>query len=367
MLDQARNFSKVQVSTGYDASALSVVLNAGHGAKLPTAPFNAVWWNNTDYADPSEDPNVEIVRVTLVSTDTLTITRAQEGTAASTKNTAGKIYKMIAGLTAKVINTDLKTYFDTLYFGNPMTQAGDIIKGGAAGVAERLPIGTANQVLHGGTSVPAYSAVVEADITLANNTTNNSTTVKHGFLPQLPGTTNVFLRGDGAFAAPGAVTLPNAYVEEAFAYIADTVHNIVHNFGTYPLVQCFSSTGLMVVPVSIQQIDDNTTALVFSKTETYTVVLTLGSPPLSTITTVSADYSVLANDYLIKETGAGKFITLPTAVGRDGKIFIVKNSSSGVCDVICTGAETMDGNTDVTIAAGDAYSFMSDGANYIIF
>lgn len=106
-LDNAKNFAKVTVSTGYDASATSIALTAGHGTKLPTAPFNVVWWNSTDYPDPSDDPNVEIVRVTNISTDTLTVTRAQESTSASTKNTGGKTYKMIAGLTAKAVNSDI--------------------------------------------------------------------------------------------------------------------------------------------------------------------------------------------------------------------------------------------------------------------
>ena len=106
-LDNAKNFAKVTVSTGYDDNDTSVVLSSGDGAKLPTVPFNAVWWNSTDYSDPSDDPNVEIVRVTNISTDTLTVTRAQESTSGSTKNTGGKTYKMIAGLTAKTINTDL--------------------------------------------------------------------------------------------------------------------------------------------------------------------------------------------------------------------------------------------------------------------
>lgn len=106
-LDNAKNFAKVTVSTGYNAAATSIALTSGHGAKLPTAPFNVVWWNASDYGDPSDDPNVEIVRVTAISTDTLTVTRAQEGTSASTKNTAGKTYRMIAGLTAKTFNTDL--------------------------------------------------------------------------------------------------------------------------------------------------------------------------------------------------------------------------------------------------------------------
>jgi hypothetical protein len=113
-IDAAKNFAKVTVSTGYDASATSIALTAGHGLKLPTAPFNAVWWNSTDYSDPSDDPDVEIVRVTNVATDTLTVTRAQEGTSASVKNSGGKTYRMVAGLLAAAANT-LATQSDIVY------------------------------------------------------------------------------------------------------------------------------------------------------------------------------------------------------------------------------------------------------------
>src|SRR4051794_21756458 len=85
------------------------LLRSGQGATLPdpaSGNYNLVWWNVTDYPDPADDPNVEIVRVTAKSSDTLTISRAQESTAASTKNTAAKTYKMLLGLTAKMI-TDI--------------------------------------------------------------------------------------------------------------------------------------------------------------------------------------------------------------------------------------------------------------------
>jgi hypothetical protein len=106
-LDNAKNFSKVVVSTGYDAAATTIVLSSGNGARLPTASFNVVWWNFTDYPDPSDDPGVEICRVNTVVGDTLHLVRAQEGTTATVKNIGGKTYKMIAGLTAKVINIDI--------------------------------------------------------------------------------------------------------------------------------------------------------------------------------------------------------------------------------------------------------------------
>lgn len=93
---QVVNFCKVTVSTGYDGAATSIVLTTGHGARLPsTFDFYLVWWNVTDYADPADDPNVEIIKVTARSTDTLTVLRGQDGTSASTKNTVGKTYRMV--------------------------------------------------------------------------------------------------------------------------------------------------------------------------------------------------------------------------------------------------------------------------------
>lgn len=106
--DARKNFAKVTVSTGYDASATSIVLGSGHGARLPQpstdGEFNLVWWNNSDYGDPTDDPNREIVRCTARSADTLTVTRAQESTSASIKNISAKTYRMALTITKKVID-----------------------------------------------------------------------------------------------------------------------------------------------------------------------------------------------------------------------------------------------------------------------
>jgi len=100
MLFNAQNFAKATVLQGYLAGDTNIALVAGQGARFGATPFNAVWWNSTDYPDPSDDPLVEIVRVTENLSDDFTIIRAQEGTTATNKNIAGKVYKIIAGLTA---------------------------------------------------------------------------------------------------------------------------------------------------------------------------------------------------------------------------------------------------------------------------
>ena len=112
MVDPVVNKGKVTVSTGYNSTATSIVLATGQGAELPDpvvdGAYNLPWWDSTNYNDPADDPNFEIVRVTgpAGTGDTKTIVRAQEGTAATNKNNADATYKMHLGVTAKTI-TDL--------------------------------------------------------------------------------------------------------------------------------------------------------------------------------------------------------------------------------------------------------------------
>ena len=109
-MDAILNFSIVEVSTGYDDAALTVVLASGEGAKLPQpstdGAFNLTWWDESLYGNPAIDAKVEIVRCTARTSDTLTIARAQEATSASTKNTSASTYKMILTPTKKTI-TDI--------------------------------------------------------------------------------------------------------------------------------------------------------------------------------------------------------------------------------------------------------------------
>ncbi len=100
-IDNFANFAVATVSTGYDASATSIALTTGHGALLPAAPFNCTWFNSTDNPDLISDANKEIIRVTAKSTDTLTITRAQESTSAHTHNTSAKVYKLDCTISKK--------------------------------------------------------------------------------------------------------------------------------------------------------------------------------------------------------------------------------------------------------------------------
>lgn len=110
-MDQVKNFAKVTVDGTVEQGVTSITLNTGDGTKLPAVPFNAVLWNATDYPDPADYPEVEVVRVTAIATDTLTVTRAQESTGDQDHALGGKVYKLVAGLTALAWSTLLGDVF----------------------------------------------------------------------------------------------------------------------------------------------------------------------------------------------------------------------------------------------------------------
>jgi hypothetical protein len=106
MLDPVQNLVKITTIGLYGAGDTAVQISSDDAAKLPAGAYNVTWYNATDYGDPCDDPNAEIVRITAPGT-TLTIQRAAEqatgGGAASTKNTPNKVYRMILGITAKMM------------------------------------------------------------------------------------------------------------------------------------------------------------------------------------------------------------------------------------------------------------------------
>lgn len=135
-MDARKNFAFGTLASGITSGATSLDVGSGEGARFPAVPFNAVIWNRTDYISPGHAYHAgagEIVRVTAIATDTLTITRAQESTAAVNHNTGGKTYEIWAGPT--------DGYWDQLYAnGDVMTTRGDLIRRGASN-PERVALG----------------------------------------------------------------------------------------------------------------------------------------------------------------------------------------------------------------------------------
>lgn len=269
----------------------------------------------------------------------------------------------LSGTNYKMTVENFTGRFVDSFMSNPLSDVGDMIYGVAGKVPERLPLGGANTVLHGGASIPAYSAVTEADISLANNSTNNVSTAKHGFMPILPDNANLFYNGQGNFATPSGIA--NAYYAQTFT---GTSINVNHNFGAYPVVQVVNATGLVIAPASITNTSVNALTVAFSANTTGQILATVGSPQLNNFISTSNNYTGTANDYIIKELSAGKTITLVNASGNLSKILIVKNASDGdiYVDTLPGLGQTIDGNPSITLASYDALSAFSDGSNWNI-
>jgi len=100
-VEPQRNFAVVDVDGGYTSGDTSITLQSGEASKLPDpsseGSFWLVWWDASSYTNPTDDPNREIVLVTAISGDTLTVTRGTQGTAATDKNSG--TYKMARAYT----------------------------------------------------------------------------------------------------------------------------------------------------------------------------------------------------------------------------------------------------------------------------
>lgn len=115
--------------TGFAAGATSVTVATGCGATLPSANFNVAVCRVDTYPSNCKNasgvlyPNYEVLRVTSRSTDTLTVTRAQEGTSDANHNDGAGTYWVFL-LTAKTftdINTALGATFLTTSSNSVLT------------------------------------------------------------------------------------------------------------------------------------------------------------------------------------------------------------------------------------------------------
>lgn len=119
MADQHKNFAYSTVATAPSpaTSGTSLIVASGDGNKFPTPPFNATIWPTATQPTLTGDTatTAEIVRVTGISTDTLTIERADAATTGEPNNTATNRTivtgdQIAASVTAKTL-TDIENNY----------------------------------------------------------------------------------------------------------------------------------------------------------------------------------------------------------------------------------------------------------------
>jgi hypothetical protein len=118
---------------------------------------------------------------------------------------------------------------------------------------------------------------------------------------------------------------------------------------------------LVTAPDLNEQIRDNGNIL-------KTSILDDGHLYHSVIQSKTADYTIASSDDLILCTANSFIVTLPTAVSRAGRQYIVKNTGSGTITMASTSSQTIDGATasSTTLAQGDSLTFESTGSAWVI-
>lgn len=254
---------------------------------------------------------------------------------------------------------------------NPMTSLGDMIYGDVGGTPSRFPgnPSTTREFLsETGDGVngaePVWVQPTEGDLSLSNVNTNNATTLRHGFLPQLSNVPTQFLNGQGVFTTVSAGAAAG-YFSQSFTN--QTSVNVVHNLNGYPEVQILDNSKNVMVPLSIVHNSVNDFTVNFSVSSSGTILLTLGSPGIPAISTQVANYLITANDNVILSNGVIT-ITLPTAVGIAGRSYTIKRIyAGGFTTIATTSSQTIDGGLTLVLAnIYDSATVVSDGANWSI-
>jgi len=210
-------------------------------------------------------------------------------------------------------------------------------------------------------SVSNPHSTSDANLIVTDVTTNNVGTLKHGFTPKLSGVAGQYLDGNGNWTTPSGIA--NAYISQSFDL--ETSINVIHNFGAYPLVQVLVSSSLFI-PFSITHNTVNNFTVTFTSPISGIIIATLGSPQLNNFIVTANDYNATNSDYIIEVTGIGKTITLPTALGIEAKIFIIKNKSTGSIFVNTTSSQLIDTQLALELIPLESVSLYSNGTQYNI-
>ena len=122
-----------------------------------------------------------------------------------------------------------------------------VLIGNGTGAFTATAEGATNTLLHGVTGGdPSFSAVVEADLTLADNTTGNASTSAHGFLKKLDNSSTNFMNGQGNWAVPSGLTT-GAGVETTDLTLGSSA-SAAHGLGAAPsfvyvYLECITTEG----------------------------------------------------------------------------------------------------------------------------
>lgn len=200
-----RKFSSTSVATtlasGINSTATSIVVATGTGAALmggvTLAPGNV---DSFAVALDVDTINEEIVWVTQVSSDTLTVIRAQAGTSAIAHTAGATVKHVLTGDDATFFTAGVATA-DAAIPESVVTAKGDVLVASTSGTVDNLAVGSDGQVM---TADAASTLGVKWATPVTLNLTLNA---KTGSYTLLASDVNKLVTVNSASAA--TVTIPN--------------------------------------------------------------------------------------------------------------------------------------------------------------
>ncbi len=213
----------------------------------------------------------------------------------------------------------------TMTLGSDAT--GDIYYRNSSGILTRLANGGANTLLHGGASIPGYSAVVNGDIT--NGTIVASTKLS---ATGTPGST-LFLRGDDTWSnALGSATATTQSANDNSTKVSTTayVDQYVPNYSTT------SSTSTLTPTVTISDRRNPIYAFITAQAASLTIANQSGTMVDGQVIVIRIydNGTSRAITYGTNYNGGNGTLTAATIVGKDIYLEFMYNSRSSKLDCI---------------------------------
>lgn len=98
-------------------------------------------------------------------------------------------------------------------------------------------------------------------------------------------------------------------------------------------------------------------------------IVTFGGGVIYPYVAKTSNYTIdsgTAKDYFVNCTSGTFTITLPTAVSQAGRVYVIKNSGTGVITIATSSSQTIDGAASLVFGQYVSYTIASNGANWFI-
>lgn len=335
------NNASTTLASGITTSSTSITVATGQGSLFP-APTGSDFF----YATLANASNVlEIVKCTARTGDTLTVTRAQEGTTATAYSTGDKIElrPTAAGLSWKVDQDFVGTLTGNLTFSGTHTVSGTTVLNGAlsgTGLTNYL----ASPAAIGGTAAAAgtfTTLTASTSVTAPNFVVNNTTVPANGIYRSAANTlafaTNTTLRA--TIDANGAMTI-NAPAAGSSGLTVNGVSG-THSFKLADSAATSFNGGFLEVPVNGQTgaystvLADSGKQIYYTGSTGVTITIPANASvayPVGTVLTVINDASAAVNLTIAVTTDTLQWATGGTTgnrtLGRFGIATCIKVAST---------------------------------------